>query len=61
MEKSGTIINGKLSDCCKTSVSINIGTNKKPFHYSCNNCRKDCQMIETPYWIITEKGKYKKI
>lgn len=58
---TGKIVNANLSSCCNTSLSPVYGTLKKPFHYVCNNCKKECQKIEKPYWVITEKGKYKQI
>lgn len=58
---AGTIVNAHLSSCCNTSVSVIYGTEKKPFHYICNYCKKECTKLEVPYWEITEKGKYKKL
>jgi hypothetical protein len=55
------IVNAHLSNCCKTSVSPIYGTDKKPFHYKCNSCGKECTKLEVPYWELTEKGKYKEL
>ena len=55
------IIDAKLSSCCKSSVSSHPGDSNIGFHYTCNGCRKICNMIEVPYWELTDKGKYKRI
>ncbi len=59
--ETGKIVNAKLSSCCKTSISIHTGRNEYPFHYTCNKCGKTCEKNEIPYWIITNKGKYKRL
>ena len=69
MKNTKVIINAKLSSCCSTSVSgITPSTRYrfsveeiKGFHYVCNSCKKECTMIEVPYWELTEKGKYRRL
>ena len=56
------IVNAKLSKCCSHSVSSNNGSKEIPKHYyTCNKCNKVTEMLEIPYWEITDKGKYKKL
>lgn len=53
------IINGSFSSCCDSSILPIYGTDKKPFHYKCNKCKKECEKIVKPYIEVTPKGKYK--
>lgn len=61
--QTAEIIQGTISKCCGTSVSANNGTMKDgqfiPFHYTCNNCKKETEAVKKDMWVITDKGKYK--
>lgn len=66
MEAPNTIVNAKLSSCCKTSISPIYGEYKNqgefiPFHYICNKCGKNCEKIEIAAWIVTEEYKYREL
>lgn len=63
--KAGDIIQGTYSKCCHSSVSSiygkHLGNKFIPFHWVCNNCKKNTIPYKKDTWLITKKLKYKRL